>query len=249
MRYLSILFISALLCSCSTSIRTKVSGTNHNPLADSTKVYIVENVRQLPEATELVGTVKIGDSGFTTRCDYETVITDFENAARKVGANIIMVTEVKTPTSLGSTCYRIQGKAFRNLNTEHLKDLRFSDSNVYAKKIEGDPDYAIVHFYRPTGGPGHLLGYKVKDEKSQNIGRMRTGETFSYKTTAYGERIFKGSLETTEEVKLTLEKGHEYYVKCSVGFGIMLGRPIIKQMRVDIGKEEFKILYQKQKSK
>lgn len=249
MRYLSILFISALLCSCSTSIRTKVSGTNHNPLADSTKVYLVNDVRQLPEATELVGTVKIGDSGFTTRCDYETVITDFENAARKVGANIIMVTEVKTPTSLGSTCYRIQGKAFRNLNTEQLKNIKSNDYNSYAKKLEGDPDYAIVHFYRPTGGPGHLLGYKVKDENNGNIGRMRTGETFSHKTTAYGDRVFKGSLETTEEVTLTLERGYEYYVKCSVGFGIMMGRPIIKQMRIDIGEEEYNILSNKQKKK
>lgn len=42
-----------------------------------------------PDSTEVLGKVKIGDSGFTTNCSYEAVINKAKMGSRKVGGNAI----------------------------------------------------------------------------------------------------------------------------------------------------------------
>ena len=96
-----------------------------------------------------------------------------------------------------------------------------------------------MHFYRPSLGAGALLGYKIKNVNDSIVGRLRNGEKFIYKTKVFGEQSFYGTLETKEEVKINIEKGKEYFVRCSVNMGVVLGRPEINLIENYIGMKEF----------
>ena len=53
------------------------------------------------------------------------------------------------------------------------------------------------------------------------------------------QQSFYGALETKEEVKINIEKGKEYFVRCSVNMGVVLGRPEINLIENYIGMKEF----------
>ena len=109
------LLISIILQSCSPKIRTQLSSEAAKPLDSETEILIIKQDENVPENSKFIGDLKIGDSGFSTNCGYTKVINDAKATAKKSGANLIYLTEVKEP-NFGSTCYRIKAKLYRNLN-------------------------------------------------------------------------------------------------------------------------------------
>lgn len=239
MKKLLLLLTIILLSSCSTSISTKLVNKNYQKLEGNNQIFVLEKNDVLPTNSEFIGDIKIGDSGFTTDCGYNKVVADATNSARNAGANIIQITEVKKPSVLGSTCYRIKAKIYRNLNTESLSSILEKRNLKNKSRLSEDSDYALIHFYRPSSGAGALLGYKIKDSKDSIVGRLRNGEKFIYKTKKFGSQNFYGTLETKEEVKINIEKGKEYFVRCSVNMGVVLGRPEINLIENYIGMKEY----------
>lgn len=231
--------ITILLASCSTSISTKIVNKNFQKLEDNNQIIVLDKNEELPNNSELIGDVKIGDSGFTTDCGYDKVIADATNTAKNSGANIIKIIEIKEPSTFGSTCYRIKAKLYRNLDAESLAIIAQNRSLKNKSRLPKNSDYAVIYFYRPSGGAGALLGYKIKDVNDSIVGRLRNGEKFKYVTKKFGEQIFYGTLETKEEVKINIEKGNEYFVRCSVNMGVVLGRPEINLIENYVGMKEY----------
>lgn len=60
----------------------------------------MDSVTPLPNSI-LVGTLKVGDTGFTTDCGYNKIIHDAKIQARKFGGNIVQITELKRPKKGG----------------------------------------------------------------------------------------------------------------------------------------------------
>ncbi|WP_300565029.1 hypothetical protein [Flavobacterium sp.] len=236
-----LLFLSTIILfvSCATSISTKLANKNYQKLNDENQILILEKNDVLPNNSEFIGDIKIGDSGFTTDCGYNKVVSDATNSARNAGANIVQITEVKKPSIMGSSCYRIRAKIYRNLNPESLSSILEKRNLKNKSRLPEDSDYALIHFYRPNFGAGALLGYKIKDKNDSIIGRLRNGEKFVYKTKTFGTQSFYGALETKEEVKINIEKGKEYFVRCSVNMGVVLGRPEINLIENHIGMKEY----------
>ncbi|ESU25299.1 hypothetical protein FLJC2902T_31070 [Flavobacterium limnosediminis JC2902] len=236
-----ILFITTviLFTSCATSISTKLANKSYQKLTNDIPVIVLDKNEELPSDSEFIGEVKIGDSGFSTDCGYNKVISDVTNVAKNSGANVVKITEIKKPSTLGSTCYRIKAKIYRNLNTESLSKLAENRNAKNKSRLPENSDYAIVHFYRPSLGTGGLLGFKIKNANDSIIGRLRNGEKFIYKTKEFGEQSFYGALETKEEVKINIEKGKEYFVRCAVTMGVAFGRPEIDLIENHIGIEEY----------
>lgn len=236
-----LLFIATILVlvGCSTSVSTKLSNNSYQKLTDENPIIVLEKNDVLPQNSEFIGDIKVGDSGFTTDCGYNKVVADATNSARTSGANIIQITEIKKPSLFGSTCYRIKAKIYRNLNAESLASASEVRDLKNKSRLPADSDYALIHFYRPSFGAGALLGYKIKDTNDSIIGRLRNGEKFIYKTKKFGSQSFYGVLETKEEVKINIEKGKEYFVRCSINIGIVLGRPEINLIENYIGIKEF----------
>ena len=239
MKKVIILLLITLISSCSSSVSTKLASKNYQKLEDNTQIFVLEKDEILPTNSEFIGDIKIGDSGFTTDCGYNKVVADATNSARNAGANIIQIIEVKKPSAFGSTCYRMKAKIYRNLSTESL--LSISEKRILRNKsrLSEDSDYALIHFYRPNSGVGSMLGYKIKDTNDSIIGRLRNGEKFIYKTKKFGIQNFYGTLETKEEITINVEKGKEYFVRCSVNLGVAVGRPEINVTENYIGMKEY----------
>ncbi|WP_430400310.1 hypothetical protein [Flavobacterium sp.] len=234
--FLPIIF---LFIGCATSISTKLAVEKQEKLKENDKIFVLSKEATLPLNSVFVGDIKIGDSGFTTDCTYNKVISDAKINARKSGANIIQLTEVKEPTAFGSSCYRIKAKLYRNFDNESMSKL-IEKSNLKNKsRLSDDSDFALLHFYRPTSALGAFLGFKIKDKNDSIVGRLRNGEKFILKTKKFGKQSFYGELETKEELEINIEKGKEYFIRCSVKRGVMIGRPEIYLIENSIGINEF----------
>jgi len=100
-----------LLSSCSSSISTTLS--KHYPPTDYREEVAVIGLKDpMPANAEEIGTVKIGDSGFSTDCGWDVAIEKAVNEARKHGGNAIKIIK-HTPPNMGSTCHRITALILR----------------------------------------------------------------------------------------------------------------------------------------
>ncbi len=228
-----------ILLSCAPTISNKLVNKNYQSLSNSAKIYVLDVNEPVPANSEIIGKVKIGDSGFTRDCGYNKVVSEATNAARNSGANIVKLLKVSKPHPLGSSCYRIKAEIYRNYNEDFIakieKDLEIKNKS----RLPVDADYALIHFYRPESLMGSALGYKINVENDSVIGRVRDGEKFIYKTKKFGKRIFYGVLETKEEIYIDVEKGKEYFVRCAVKSGVAIGRPEIYLIENSVGIKEY----------
>ncbi len=103
--------LTLLFSSCQTS---KTIGVVNfaTPQPKDTKVEIFGMGQKLPEGLKLLGQIKIGDSGLTTNCGYDTVISQAQDAARTMGGNVLQITWHKEPNILGSSCHRIKADVY-----------------------------------------------------------------------------------------------------------------------------------------
>ena len=69
-------------------------------------------VRDWNSPGQLVGTVAVGDTGFSTNCGEARVLSILQQEACRARANVVVISEEKPP-SLRSTCYRVTAKLIR----------------------------------------------------------------------------------------------------------------------------------------
>ncbi|MEI7503652.1 MAG: hypothetical protein WCJ61_10250 [Paludibacter sp.] len=124
---ISILF---LLSSCAPKIITSIT-KNYAALDSTQEVKVIELTEEVPLQSELLGEVKIGDSGFTNKCDLPTVLAAAKLEARKVGGNAIKITSHHIP-DYASSCHRISANIYKvssfNLAATHNADTISSPS-------------------------------------------------------------------------------------------------------------------------
>ncbi len=241
-----ILLISIILQSCSPKIRTQLSSEVTKPLDSETEILIIKQDEKVPVNSKFIGDLKIGDSGFSTDCGYTKVINDAKATAKKSGANLIYLTEVKKP-NFGSTCYRIKAKLYRNLNQELISSF-YEKRNIENKsRLPSNAEYAIVYFYRPKNYYGSMIGFKIRMDDEKVIGRVRNGEKFEYKITDFGKHEFWGKTESKTSVIIDIKKGQEYFVRCGINMGIAVGKPELYIVENELGISEYESLEDKRK--
>jgi hypothetical protein len=93
-----------------TSCSPKISSNFTNPqpkLSLDEKVALLDIDHQLPENIVKIGELRFQDSGFSTDCSFNSLMTQARNEARKNGANIVKFVDKKKP-DLWSSCYRLK---------------------------------------------------------------------------------------------------------------------------------------------
>ncbi|QED36680.1 hypothetical protein FK178_02655 [Antarcticibacterium arcticum] len=233
-----------LFTGCATSISTQLAHQNFSKLQNSDPIVVLTEKETLPENSEFVGDIKIGDSGFTIECGYLKVIEDATAKAREAGANIIKIVELTEPAFLGSTCYRLQAKIYRNLDAVAIANISKKRDQKNKSRLPEDSNYALIHFYRPKLSVAALgsFGYKIKDGNDSILGRLRGGEKFVLQTKNFGDQSFFAITETKEEIKIKVEKGKEYFVRGGAIPGIITVRPQLTITENQIGQKEFEAM-------
>ena len=222
-----------LLWSCGPTKKVQIVA-NQTPLSYDEMVHILSLEEPYPEKYKSLGTIKIGDSGFTTDCGYEKVIEMAEMEARKIGANVVKITEHKQPNIWTSTCHRITAQL---LKVDEQGNTTLSAKNVDEDEEIPGADYAILYIYRPSG-VGMAINYDVKLNDS-TIFRAANKSKKIVKIRKEGVQLLSAATETTESLELDIKFGHIYYIKTYLTMGVMVGRPVIEHLYNDFGEREF----------
>lgn len=90
---------------CSSSKKVSVLNVA-TPLAETDKVEVIGVGEKMDSNYKLLGHIKIGDGGFTTKCSYAQVIKDAQEQARIMGGNVIQIIKHQEPNALTS-CHRL----------------------------------------------------------------------------------------------------------------------------------------------
>ena len=100
-----LILLSFWIFSCNPKISTSV--LNQMPaLEENAEILVTKNKEEIPSQHEVIGSVKIRDTGFTTNCSYPVVIDAAKSEARKIGGNTLFITNHQTP-NLMSSCHQI----------------------------------------------------------------------------------------------------------------------------------------------
>lgn len=220
-----VIFFSA----CAPKIRTTLS-QKYEPLDYRQEVMVIDLADASPASAELLGTLKIGDAGMSTKCNFAQVLEKAKEEARKVGGNAVKITEHKTPDFM-SSCHRISAEVLR-LDNAQLALLKTAD-----EEIDPTIDHALLYVYR-NGGGGALVGYNLYLGDSvlcRVTNRFR--QAFKINKTDMTELWAK--TESKESVPIAFKKGQTYYLRCSVGMGVMVGRPKLELVSKQAGSREF----------
>ena len=125
-----IVFISIFIFfACNPKVSTNIT-KNYNPIDYKKDIVVFGINEQIPEKTEILGTVKVGDSGFTTNCSFEVVLNCAKLEARKAGGNAIKIIEHNLPSALGSQCHRIKAEILKIDSVEIVSKLPKSKKNI-----------------------------------------------------------------------------------------------------------------------
>ena len=220
-----------LLCiSCSPKIRTSIQAKQSSLTYDA-DVFVFNVKDVIPDGVTKIGTLSIGDTGFTTDCSYESIMEKAKLEARKAGANLVKITEHKLPTTLGSTCHRIKATLYYSNDTAKLANKSSNEPKLL------NVDYAILHVYR-YAGVGPLVSYNLHLGDSV-ICRVKNNYKTTLKIKKEGYNSLWAKTESKAEIPIDLIYGKEYYVRCSVKMGALVGRPHIEMVDSSTGKIEF----------
>lgn len=231
------LFITCLaLCQCAPK-STGTVGFRANPLADSIQVVFIQPEETLPDKSEFVRELRLGQSLLSQDCGYKSLMNYAKFTAKQSGANLIQLTEVKHP-AMGNGCYHITARLYKNLEEANLVALKSQRLASNKSRLPDGANYAIVHFYRPKSYEGAIISYNIKMDNKEVVGKAANGAHFEYKITDFGKHKFYGKTKKQDFVTLDIEKGQEYFVRCGVAKSSSIAVPDMYVMENYVGMQE-----------
>ncbi len=107
----TLLFVLALVAvcvmpSCSPRVHKHIIKEMH-PAPNDSEVTVYNIGEIVPENAEIIGNVSVLDGGFTTHCDWATVIETAKQEVRAAGGNGIEILQHSFPGQNGSGCHQI----------------------------------------------------------------------------------------------------------------------------------------------
>lgn len=97
--------------------------------------------------------------------------------------------------------------------------------------------YALLHVYR-GGGAGFLIDYDLHLGDTV-ICRVSAKSKTTIRIKKKVSDILWAKTEAKEELPITIEPGHAYYIRCGMTMGAFVGHPSIRLMDAKVGKAEF----------
>jgi hypothetical protein len=101
--------LTFILLSCSSPVYKsyKTTGVKYPATSQSVPVTVFDVTEAIPPGYQNIGTVRIGDSGWSVNCGYNAVLLKATNACRKMGGTALKIVTITEPDFIGTTCYRL----------------------------------------------------------------------------------------------------------------------------------------------
>lgn len=172
----AILILSiGLLSSCGAAIQATRTGQYYAPLKSTEEVKVFDQGGLSYTNAEKVGTITIGDTGFTVGQTYNVAVERAKEKCRELGGNAIELIRV-LPPDVYSTSYRINANAYRIISkkidssiekTGYTKKFLIKnwDENGVESPIEGIYERIIDN----TSGHRYELAVKKIDNSTFHI--------------------------------------------------------------------------------
>lgn len=225
-----------ILAGCSPKITSSLTSARP-PLSKDVEVTILDADDPVPEKAEVLGQIKIGDTGFTTKNgNYAAILNIAMDYARQAGGNVVKITEHKSP-DLFSSIHRIKANILR------VDDLSVLSGEMSDMEVSTHPDYAVIYFYRESGA-GALVSYDVYVGDTK-VYRSKPDTKAEVKLYEDGDVEVWAKTESKEVLPLTVKKGMDYYIRTSVSPGIMIGRPDLEILSSEAGRVEYESIKDK----
>lgn len=180
---------------------------------------------------------------FNFDCGYNNLIEDMKTMARREGGNVIKINEVLEP-DVHNSCYRIKADILycKNANNLIAREDAYQDS-ITKCKFPANPGYALLYVYRIEQPDGYERAYNLhlNDSVLCRVTKYCKQEIKLYKK---GVNSLWAETEARDSIKMDVKFGEEYFLKCSLKMGIIIGRPDLEFIPKEEGRFEYENLKQ-----
>ena len=218
------------LAACSPKLTSNLAYTREQ-LQSADEVVVIDMGAEAPANAVKLGTLKVGDSGFTATSNgtYDKVLDILKEQARLAGGNVLHITSHKSP-DMQSTIHRVTADVYYVENVEF-----FTPEPLF---VEPHPDYALIYLYRGASSMGALVNYDVyaNDTKVYRCTRNSKAEV---KILEQCEVTIWAKTESRSEIRFLVEPGKDYFIECSVSMGAFVGRPDLKMIDATMARSEY----------
>ncbi|PIE57117.1 MAG: hypothetical protein CSA34_00615 [Desulfobulbus propionicus] len=130
-----VLSLALLFTSCATQVDYVSNSTGNAPRPENCDIDLYLPGTTIDRDYRVIGSLFIGDAGLTIECGQTTVLQQAKAKGCQVGADAILLTEVKEPDWI-STCYRLKGSmiVYSKPSSAAQKKLSPSSPGVAPKK-------------------------------------------------------------------------------------------------------------------
>ncbi len=261
-KFLYLLLQPLLFGSCAPKVMTDlVKSRPASVTAEEVRLYGVGQA--VPDTAELIGRVKVVDSGASTKCNYDQVVALAKQETAKAGGNALALTDHRKPSLLGSSCHQIAGDMLwvgdmtnPEAGTASALSASVSDENVERVKspflhstIHASVGYAFLtnKFYLPNGASGNpkngmdwQLGYDWVSRSGFGAGLMYSGYKSSY---AYSNTDVKVGLAYIAPQFVMKQKVGRWGIEEKFGIGYFKYRESAKGTSVSLSGVGYNFLF------
>ncbi len=133
-KIIALFLLTLFIAGCASTIRTTYT-TKYSPTPINEPIIVYGLNDEVPANSQNIGTIKIGDSGFSVDCGWNQVIKKAKNECRKIGGNGIKLISVYEP-DFSSTCYRITAYVIKSPEKHFISQKERSTGYTLSKLKE-----------------------------------------------------------------------------------------------------------------
>ena len=134
----------------------------------------------------------------------------------------------------------IRDKLNRNANRGAQRSAvnASNDAESQNSDYQLSDDCALLHFYRPGGLVGVAISYDLHLD-DEVVFRVKNKSKTTIRVTEEGLKTLWAKTEARVELPIDIQLGQEYYIRCGVEMGVVVGRPFMEIVNNNVGKAQY----------
>ncbi len=212
-----VMFVACMLDACKPMLQTTLApGIQPSVLKADAEVYVYATSDTLPVNITKIGNTSIIADDYKQKCDLRTLLEQVKGEARRLGANIVHITQLNVPGNR-NFCHRLKTTLYTSVQdsiSKHYKILKVNSNTAL------DKQYALLHIYR-FDGPSSWLRYNLKLGDT-TLCRVKNNFKTSLKLYKEGSNLITIN-KRKRGLPIDIVFGKEYYLRCTVNDNSSIG--------------------------